>query len=146
MVFALVIFCISLSIMAFVTETKASTCYRLYLNWDCFGDYRTWDFLSVLVHDDLTFDGEDGSFGDWDGYGSSRYLQFYDGCQEFLGGATKQGFMQCTDGSSPGAEFLPGCWYLKKAKSYECDWYFFLVDTGSKKTSVREGSRPRPRE
>ena len=108
-----VVFCLSLSTMWSVTETNASGCYRLDYSWDCI----TWYSTLVYLYPDFTFQELYGGFGDWGMLDSkSTYLQFWDGCQELYAGTKKQGFFQCTDGSQPGKDYYPGCWYLKKSK------------------------------
>ena len=146
MVFSLVVICLSLLTVAFVTEAKAQTCYRLYFNWDypCFGYYTTWDFVYVLVYPDFTFDTSSGGTGNWDIYGSSLFLQYWTGCEPLFAGTKKQGFMNCTDGSSPGADFDPGCWCLKKAKFFECA-LAIKEGTGSNQGTITDRSSTRPK-
>ncbi len=108
-----VVLCLSLSMVGAVTETKASACYQLDWSEDCVN----WDTTFVLLYSDYTFDEANGGYGDWGTFGPSLYLQFWDKCQEFLSGTKKQGFVQCTDGSTPGGEVYPGCFVLRKSKA-----------------------------
>jgi hypothetical protein len=131
------------SIISF-NDAEASTCYRLYYNWDCLYDgnfrYSTWDYALLAVHGDGTFDSlTGGGYGYWGGWGSSYFIQFENetGCEPMYSGTKKQGFMQCSDGSFPGD--TPGCWYLKKTKWRECDEYYILKQS-EKKSGASEDS------
>ena len=132
--FVAVVFLFMSSIISF-NDAEASTCYRLYYNWDCLYDgnftYNTWNYALLAVHNDGTFDSLiSGGYGYWGGVKSSYFIQFETGCEPMYGGTKKQGFMQCTDGSSMGD--APGCWYLKKTKWSECAGYYILKQSDEK--------------
>ncbi len=109
-----VVLCLSLSMVGPVNGAKASACYELLFSDDCTNTSFT---TFVLLFSDFTFVEASGGFGDWGTFGPSFYIQFWDGCQEFLSGTKKLGFFQCTDGTTPGGEIYPGCWQIKKSKA-----------------------------
>jgi hypothetical protein len=122
----------------FPCRGEASTCYTLYFDWECTGwSYPAWDYYFLAIHKDFTFDDEFNNWGFWEYYGSSMNISYMTEwtpgvlgygveCYPMFGGTKKQGFFYCTDGSYPVVDYydyyIPGCWYLKKTKLYNCPW------------------------
>jgi len=98
----------------------ADKCYTFYYNWNCLidnnYDYKTWDYEYYMLKDDGTFTTTEGFEGFWYLWKGSLALRHTNGCQKIAAGKKNTGYMHCTNGSSPGLNYVPGCWYMKKTK------------------------------
>jgi hypothetical protein len=95
-------------------------CYKFYYNWGCIGqddyDYKNWSYVYYKLKDDGTFYYPEGLAGYWYIWKGSIFLRHLSGCQRMASGKKNQGFMICTDGSTPMSGNYAGCWYMQKTK------------------------------
>ncbi len=137
-----VVFCLSLSIVGLVAETKADACYALLHTWDCSSPVSDWLFTNLLLENNGTFLDLEGGGGYWGTFGASLFLQYEDGCLAFYGGTKKQGTKQCTDGNFPGDIYDPGCWLIKKTNFANCLFLDKGADSSKQGPGVSGSSAP----
>jgi hypothetical protein len=127
-------------------KAEATNCYTFYYDAGCsnYFDYTTWNYFYVAIHKDGTFDDIFGDWGYWEYFGSSMHLSYWDdstGCYPAIAGTKKQGFYKCTDGDWWGADW-PGCWYMKKAKLFNCGYYSpFEAEEEGESDSMESGPK-----
>jgi hypothetical protein len=108
------------SVMNIQEAGAKDKCYTFYYNWRCLlddnYDYKSWDYTYYRLKDDGTFDTSHSYYGRWYVWKGSLVLRQINGCQKVASGKKNMGFMNCTDGSNPAANYVPGCWFMKKTK------------------------------